>query len=95
MDNQTICDSLSWMLMYASIEAEELNGTVFGKKLDNVRHACEEAIKIVKAQEPTKPKLGGDAGPFGTQWYQCGACSGQIDPGDKYCRTCGRAVKWE
>lgn len=54
-----------------------------------------DALALLKAQEPTKPKLGGNAGPFGTQWYQCGACSGQIDPGDKYCRTCGREVEWK
>lgn len=53
------------------------------------------ANNLLKAQEPVVPKLGGDAGPFGTHWYQCGVCSGQINPGDKYCRSCGRQVKWD
>lgn len=27
-------------------------------------------------------------------WYQCSACKFPIDKGDRYCRYCGRAVKW-
>ena len=56
---------------------------------------CDEAIKLLKEKEPIVPKLGGKAGPFGTEWYQCGACSGQIDPYDKYCRHCGQVVEWD
>jgi len=29
-----------------------------------------------------------------THWYMCGNCHASIDPSDKYCRKCGRAVKW-
>lgn len=48
-----------------------------------------------KAQEPVEPSIGGDAdGMHGNWWYTCGWCHEQIDRGDKYCRWCGKAVKW-
>lgn len=31
----------------------------------------------------------------GSCWYQCGACKFPIDKGDRFCRWCGRAVKWD
>lgn len=27
--------------------------------------------------------------------YACGACESPIDLGDRYCRRCGKAVKWD
>ena len=56
----------------------------------------EDAIALLKAQEPVEPTIGGDAdGPCGNWWYQCGKCKEAIDYHDKYCRNCGQAVKWE
>ena len=26
--------------------------------------------------------------------YSCGACGGRIEPGDAYCRRCGKAIRW-
>ena len=51
------------------------------------------ADKLMKAQEPEKPKVGHNVGP--TWWYICGACNTAIDPKDKYCRVCGKRVKWD
>lgn len=43
-------------------------------------------------QKPVKPERSGK----GTTWYYCcGACAQPIDPGDPYCRRCGKAVKWD
>ena len=50
--------------------------------------------QMMEEREPTKVKLGGNSGLCGTPWYQCSACSTDINPGDKYCRECGRPVKW-
>ena len=55
-----------------------------------------DALALLKAQEPVEPTIGGDAdGPCGNWWYQCGKCKEAIDYHDRYCRNCGRAVKWE
>lgn len=50
-----------------------------------------EVIALLKAQEPVEPTLRGGIGGY---WY-CGACNYQISRGDKFCRYCGQAVKWE
>ena len=31
----------------------------------------------------------------GGWWYQCPKCKMEIEPRDKYCKSCGQAVKWE
>lgn len=59
-------------------------------------------MRMLKAQEPVEPIVE-------THWEtpsvydndvkvtenKCGACGEEIDKWDKYCRVCGRAVKWE
>lgn len=55
------------------------------------------AIELLKAQEPVEPTIGGAEWDslMGSRWYKCGACEYPIDKGDRYCRHCGRPVKWE
>ena len=52
-----------------------------------------DALELLKAQESEhvsiKDSDGGE-----THWYVCGACKAPINPGDKYCHECGKAVKW-
>ncbi len=52
-----------------------------------------DALSLLKAQEPEhvsiKDSDGGE-----THWYVCGSCKAPINPGDKYCHECGKAVKW-
>ena len=57
-----------------------------------------DAIELLKAQEPVKPDRAGfpDASRSnGTWYYICGTCNTAIDYKDKFCRGCGRAVKWD
>lgn len=57
-----------------------------------------DALELLKAQEPMKPIVTGNGHTFEeaeTWWYECGNCNTQIDPSDKYCRKCGRAVEWD
>lgn len=49
-----------------------------------------EALKDWRT--PVKPERSGHNV---TWWYSCGACGAPLDPGDAFCRRCGRAVKWE
>lgn len=30
-----------------------------------------------------------------TWWYACGSCHGAVDPGDKFCRHCGKPLCWK
>lgn len=47
--------------------------------------------KPVEAIVGTCQVWGGDY----ANYYKCGACKHPIGLNDKYCRTCGRKVKWE
>ena len=65
-----------------------------------------EAIALLKAQEPVKPIIETTYGtaecedPWGRLIF-CGACGKRInekynpDEDDKYCKHCGKPVKWE
>ena len=50
----------------------------------------DDAITLLKAQEPVEPIILG-----GNWWYQCGRCKEAVGYHDKYCKACGRAVKWD
>lgn len=65
---------------------------------DCVNKMCKDALELLKAQEPVKPYVSGNGKGFenaSTWWYACGACNEQIDMHDKFCRHCGKAVKWD
>lgn len=57
----------------------------------------ENAIELLKEQEAVEPTVSGieDHDGHGSWWYQCGKCKMPIDYGDKFCRRCGQAVKWD
>jgi rubrerythrin len=54
-------------------------------------------IEELKEHEPMTPKKENDGKPgkWATWWYVCGNCGGTIDYHDRFCRFCGRRVKWE
>ena len=65
-----------------------------------------DAVSIIKEQcEAVKPEYGGDMEgeqirerkypECGTWWYECGNCRTPIDWKDRFCRHCGRPLKWE
>ena len=56
-----------------------------------------EAIALLKAQEPVRPGIGILHNDDGSKSYflHCPLDGTTLDDGDKYCRKCGRAVKWE
>ena len=54
----------------------------------------DDILALLKEQEPVKPERAYSGG-GSTWWNVCGACKTAINPNDKYCHECGRAVKWE
>ena len=50
-------------------------------------------IDLLKEQEAVKPEKE-HSGSGVTWWNVCGACKTAINPNDKFCHECGRAVKW-
>lgn len=55
------------------------------------------ALALLKGQEPVPPIKQYDGNPknWASCWYVCGNCERPIDCYDKFCRSCGRMVKWE
>lgn len=53
----------------------------------------DDAISILKEQKAEFVEIiDSDGGK--THWYLCGGCKSPINPGDRYCHECGKAVKW-
>ena len=53
-----------------------------------------DALALLKAQEPVEPERAHSGG-GSTWWNVCGSCKTAINPNDKFCHECGRAVKWD
>ena len=72
----------------------------------NKKQICEDAIALLKAQEPVEPKvtvyhiLPDGACDISPRSVTCGACgewlieNSDVIPRYKYCPQCGRKVKW-
>lgn len=53
-----------------------------------------DTLELLKEQEPVKPHVK-HASDDDSWYYGCGACHKAIDYKDRFCRYCGRAVKWD
>ena len=54
-----------------------------------------ELLKKQEAVVPQKAPFPDASRSDGSWYFICGACGKPIDPNDKFCRWCGKAVKWE
>lgn len=51
-----------------------------------------DAVELLKEQEPVHIQKR----EFAHMWFWCcGSCGVAITEGDRFCRMCGRAVKWD
>ena len=55
-----------------------------------------DALALLKAQEqkPISASIVDSDGGL-MHWWACGNCQSPINPEDKFCHECGKAVKWE
>jgi hypothetical protein len=53
-----------------------------------------DALALLREQEPVEPHVEHD-GDDDSWYYGCGACNEAIDYKDRFCRHCGRKVKWD
>lgn len=58
-----------------------------------VQNIAKSAMELLEEQEPVEPRIK-TSGSGITWWNICGACNTAINPNDKFCHECGRAVKW-
>lgn len=61
------------------------------------RRLCRDAAAVMAEPDAVKPKTvnNGEPEPGTTWWYVCGNCGLEIEYDDRFCRWCGKAVKWE
>mgnify|MGYP002525376241 CR=1 FL=1 len=76
-----------------------INGYECFCESDDYEYEMHKAVlSMLKEQEAVEPYIAGSGESFETAetwWYECGNCNKPIDPNDKFCRYCGRSVKWE
>lgn len=71
------------------------------KDIDRIRHKFQpiinDAVTLLKEQEAVeaRKKNDGKPQPWTSWWYVCGDCGQEIEYHDRFCRWCGRSVKWK
>lgn len=53
---------------------------------------CRKAAQELMRMEPVDPEYEGGQP---TWFFVCGECHTALDPKDKFCRECGRRIKWK
>lgn len=53
---------------------------------------CGKAAEELRAGEETEPEFEGGGSSW---WWVCGECRTMIDERDRFCRECGRRLKWD
>jgi len=67
-----------------------------GIEHDVPRNLLLDALELLKWQAKVMPNSTIEQNVAGgLWWFSCGNCGEQIDYKDKFCRHCGRAVKWD
>lgn len=58
---------------------------------------CLDILKLLKEQKAVeaRKKNDGKPQPWTCWWYVCGDCGQEIEYHDRFCRWCGKSVKWE
>ena len=94
INREKIISSIEYYCKYPDMASVHYYGS---KIVQMPEKLMRDALALLKAQEPVEPTIGRAVEYDGhdSWWDQCGKCGAPIDPGDKYCRMCGRAVKWE
>ena len=58
---------------------------------------AKEILALLKEQEAVeaRKRSSGKPKPWTSWWYICGDCGQEIEYRDRFCRWCGRPVKWD
>ena len=83
--------------MVISLEKQATSAALDGKNRAYGK-GIRDAIKIIQEYDTEKYEttpIQGGIPRENISWYECGTCNWGIDPGDKYCRGCGRMIRWK
>lgn len=91
IDRENIIEKLQESAAYFRSSFDAMYGTVACEKFRSWTDAIEQALALLKAQEPVKPT-------WKNGYPLCGECGYKLHwiiELNNYCPNCGRAVKWE
>ena len=92
MDRETVITHLQIIRTWAKFARERDLQFFTAKHLEDIAQWSDDAIALLKEQEPVEPEIEGG----GNNWWMiCGECHGLISGSDKFCRHCGRKIKKE
>ena len=91
LDRQSVIKGLEDIVEFFGIMA------ILEQSCNELKQDAENAITLLKEQEPIAPSICGSKEPdgHGSWWYLCGKCKKPIDYKDRFCKRCGQAVKWD
>ena len=96
MDRETVITHLQIIHTWAEFARKRDLQFFTEKHLENIAQWADDALAMLKKQEAVEPKTESSVYDPDTWFFVCGSCKkGVIDRGDKFCRWCGQAVKWE
>ena len=95
-DLENVITLLDDMRMFADLKVHEIvspdNWNVYSELCDLIDLTKENALSLLKAQDAVLVIQREVANML---FWCCGSCGVAITEGDRFCRICGRAVKWE
>ena len=91
----SVREIIIWSLSRCACNVPDACSDCFYKKWHNERMEC-----VTKLTGDALSLLGTTRavirhGEAGDHWYACDACDRPVSPGDKFCRECGRELKWD
>lgn len=90
-DRKTIIAALE----YCAVGTRDCHGCPMKDGCKGVSNgAMAAAARLLKEQEPVEPIRQWDDDET-TWWYSCGSCVQAVDYKDKFCRHCGKGLKWD
>lgn len=73
----------------------DINGEIYRPFICDRERICTDAIALLKEHEAIEPVTKSSVYDPDIWFFVCGSCKKcVIDRGDKFCRWCGQAVKW-
>ena len=100
MDREKVIKGLEYtkaMITFNPSTGDDIEPRNLNEANKTTYDACVGAIALLKEQEAVEPrkKNDGKPQPWTCWWYVCGDCGQEIEYHDRFCRWCGRSVKWE
>ncbi len=91
MDREKVIRELKAARLFFEMGSKRADGVVGNLGCKSGIKYIDDALELLKEQEPVKPTY---EDYFGNKIARCGKCNGYIVR-YKYCPGCGQAVKWE